>query len=168
MIQWAYYPRSRAATEMAKQVVAAFESAEAAIDSSRHELKSNDVLAAVAPGLTKLGFKVETGKTTDAKIKVPVLFGLNGNVEQSFEADAHHVEKRFVIEVEAGRAVANHQFLKDLFQACMMYDVCHLAIAVRQIYRKSHDFDRVVRFFDTLYASRRLELPLEGVLIIGY
>jgi len=30
------------------------------------------------------------------------------------------------------------------------------------------DFQKVVQFFDTLYASRRFELPLKGVTIIGY
>jgi hypothetical protein len=66
----------------------------------------------------------------------------------------------------------NNQFLKDLFQACMMHGVKYLAIAVRNLYeggnQKSRDFERVVGFFDTLYASNRLQLPLKGVLVIGY
>jgi hypothetical protein len=99
---------------------------------------------------------------------VPVLFGLNGRQEKSFEADAYYESKGTVIEVEAGPAVTNNQFLKDLFQACMMHNVEHLAIAVRNIYLKSNDFERVVRFFDTLYVSDRIELPLSGVLIVGY
>lgn len=40
-----------------------------------------------------------------------------------------------VIEVEAGRAVDNNQFLKDLFQACMMDGISFLVIAVRNYYR---------------------------------
>lgn len=78
----------------------------------------------------------------------------------------------FVLEAEAGRAVVNNQFLKDLFQACMMKDVAHLGIAVRNLYEgggaKSRDFERVVTFFDTLYASNRLKLPLTSVVVIGY
>ncbi len=73
-----------------------------------------------------------------------------------------------MLEVEAGRAVVNNQFLKDLFQACMMHGVNYLGIAVRNIYRNSNDFDRVIRFIDTLYASSRIRLPLKGILIIGY
>lgn len=73
-----------------------------------------------------------------------------------------------MVEVEAGRGVTNNQFLKDLFQACMMHNVEHLAIAVRNRYRNSNDFERVVRFFDTLYASDRIKLPLKGILIVGY
>jgi len=64
--------------------------------------------------------------------------------------------------------VTNYQFLKDLFQACMMHEVNYLAIAVRNIYRGSNDFEKVHTFFDTLYASNRLKLPLNGILIIGY
>jgi len=32
------------------------------------------------------------------------------------------------LEVEAGRAYTNYQFLKDLFQACMMHDVQYLGM----------------------------------------
>jgi hypothetical protein len=99
---------------------------------------------------------------------VPVLFGLNGKLEKSFEADAFNSTEGFVVEVEAGRGVTNYQFLKDLFQACMMHEVYYLAIAVRNIYRKNKNFEVVHRFVDTLYASNRLQLPLKGVLIIGY
>jgi len=32
----------------------------------------------------------------------------------------------------------------------------------------SNDFENVVAFFETLYASSRLKLPLRGLLIVGY
>ena len=35
---------------------------------------------------------------------------------------------------EAGRAVYNNQFLKDIFQACMMFEVEYLVIAVLNEY----------------------------------
>lgn len=100
-----------------------------------------------------------------------MLFGENGSVEKSFDADAHDAQRRMVLEIEAGRAVANNQFLKDLFQACMMHDVEYLGIAVRQVYEGGgalKDYERVVTFIDTLYASRRLSLPLAGIVVIGY
>jgi len=93
---------------------------------------------------------------------------VNGQVDKHFEADAYHKELRTVIEVEAGRAYSNNKFLKDLFQACVMQDVDYLAIAVRLDYRGTPDFSKVLGFFETLYASTRLELPLRGVLVIGY
>jgi hypothetical protein len=153
-------------------VVRAFEAAYPSITSDQHKLPSNEVLTHVAPHLAGAGFTVETGKKKSEKVYVPVLYGNNGKVAKAFEADAHHVPGRFVVEVEAGRGVINNQFLKDFFQACMMDEIEYLAIAVRNIYEggglKNADFDTVVKFFDTLYASRRLDLPLSGVLIVGY
>ena len=168
MIQWQFYPKSDAAPDIATTVVSAFESVADIVDSRQHKLPSNDVLAAVTPYLQSAGFVVETGKKSEDKIHVPVLFGLNGKLEKSFEADAYHADARFVLEVEAGRGVTNNQFLKDLFQACMMHDVDYLGIAVRNIYKRSRDFDRVATFFETLYASNRLTLPLKGILVVGY
>jgi hypothetical protein len=168
MIEWIYYPNSRQPSDLARKVVKVFSSAAKRIDSANHELNSNNVLVVVTPGLKALGFKVETGKTADAKVNVPVLFGREGRIEKSFDADAWHEEEGFVVEVEAGRGVVNNQFLKDLFQACMMVGVNEIAIAIRSKYRNSKDFERVCKFFNTLYTSRRLQLPLEGILIIGY
>lgn len=168
MIQWQYYPKSDAAPAIASTVISAFQSASDAIDSAQNALNSNDVLAAITPQLQAAGFQVETGKKAADKIQVPVLFGLNGQLEKSFDADAYHVDAGFVLEVEAGRGVVNNQFLKDLFQACMMHGVSHLGIAIRNDYRGAPDFEKVVRFFDTMYASNRLQLPLQGILVIGY
>lgn len=172
MLNWAYFPRSAKPAPLALQVVAAFEAAYPKINSSANMLPSNGVLAHVAPLLAKAGFSVETGKKKNEKVYVPVLYGNNGQVAKAFEADAHHVQGKFVVEVEAGRGVINNQFLKDLFQACMMDEIEYLAIAVRNVYEaagiKNPDFERVVMFFETLYASERVKLPLKGILILGY
>lgn len=111
---------------------------------------------------------VEAGKRAAQKLRVPVLFGRNGRVQKFFEADAWHPGEKFVLEVEAGRGVTNNQFLKDLFQACMMHDIDYLGIAVRNDYRANPDYQRMVEFFETLYASNRMRLPLRGVLTVGY
>ena len=52
---------------------------------------------------------VEKGKKNKDKISIPVLFGTNGKVEKSFDADAYFDKAEYVIEVEAGRAVVNYQ-----------------------------------------------------------
>ena len=168
MNQWIFFPRSTRCPELGLAVVSAFEAAAEGIDSEHNDLSSDQVLSRVAPHLARLGFRVETGKTANEKVSVPVLFGRNGSLDKSFEADAYHEQAGFVVEVEAGRGVVNNQFLKDLFQACMMHGVRHLAIAVRATYRGNRDFERVVVFFETLYASDRLQLPLDGILVIGY
>ena len=169
MINWVFFPKSNKPTKLAKDIVKVFNDNFDKINSSKHQLKSNDVLSNISEGLEKIGFQVEKGKKKEEKIFVPVLFGQNGIVEKYFEADAFFDEKGFVLEVEAGRGFTNNQFLKDLFQACMMHNIDYLGIAVRMIYReKNKDYEKIVQFFDTLFASNRLQLPLKGILIIGY
>lgn len=168
MINWQFFPKSRIIPDHFIKVIGVFELNEKSISSVIHNYSSNEVLEHVRNGLEDLDFQIEKGKKSDDKIKVPVLFGQNGKLEQSFDADGYNNLFKTVIEVEAGRAVANYQFLKDLFQACMMYDVDYLIIAIRNDYRGNPDFQKVITFFNTLYASGRLHLPLKGILIIGY
>ena len=138
------------------------------IDSKTHNLVSNDVLAVVRPYLENEGYKVEVGKSSSEKIDVPVLFGYDNKIDKSFYADALSEDGKIVIEVEAGQATENHRFLKDIFEASMMFDVEYLVLAVRNTYRNHKDFQRVYTFLETLYISNRLRLPLKGVLLIGY
>lgn len=128
----------------------------------------DEVLAKVRPFLEKLGYKVEIGKSANEKIDVPVLFGNDNVIDKSFYADAISKDGRIVIEVEAGQATENHRFLKDIFEACMMFDVEYLVLAVRNIYRTHDDFARIYTFLETLYISNRLQLPLKGILLVGY
>ena len=168
-INWVYFPKSSPPPGFGLRVVALFEEVAEAIDSrTQTDQHSDTVMARLRPGLEKLGFRVEKGKSAEEKIVVPVLFGRKGKILRCFNADAHAASEGWVLEVEAGRAVANNQFLKDIFQACMMHDVLHLAIAVRNTYRSSDDFAKVESFLETLYVSGRLQLPLKGILLIGY
>ena len=168
-ILWQHFPKHSACSDFLRDVVKCFDEVSSEIASLDNVGQvSNDVLAKVRSGLQRLGFLVETSKTAEGKIKVPVLYGANGKVEKAFEADAYHPTMKTVVEVEAGRGVTNYQFLKDLFQACVMQDVDFAVIAIRQDYRGSDDFAKVVTFIETIYASNRLILPLKGLLIIGY
>lgn len=168
MIRSQFFPRSHGMTDIMKEVVNCFAKANEKITSDKHKLKSNDVLSHLTDGLEEIGFIVEKGKTKNEKIHVPVLFGLDNKIDKSFNADALSNDGKVVIEVEAGRAVDNNQFLKDIFQACMMFEVEYLVIAVRNDYRGSDDFKKVYSFLETLYISSRLTLPLTGILLIGY
>ena len=168
MVRYQFFPRSRGVTQEIQDVIICFKSVETDIESETKELKSNEVLLMVRPYLEKFGYTVETGKSTSEKIDVPVLFGQDNKIDKSFYADALSADGRIVIEVEAGRATENNQFLKDLFEACMMFDVEYLVLAVRNVYRTHYDFDRVYSFLETLYISNRLHLPLKGILLIGY
>ena len=168
MVKYQFFPRSRGVNKEIQDVINSFKAVEAEIESETKELKSNEVLHNVKPYLEELGYTVETGKSTTEKIDVPVLFGQDNKIDKSFYADALSADGRIVIEVEAGRATENNQFLKDLFEACMMFDVEYLVLAVRNVYRTHYDFDRVFSFLETLYISNRLHLPLKGILLIGY
>lgn len=169
MIKWQFYPKSKEAPPHLRAAVDdVFVLNSNRIDSQNHKYNSNKVLGILRSDLEKLGFNVEKGKGKSEKIRVPVLFGAEGRVEKAFDVDGWNKETKTVIEVEAGRGVTNYQFLKDLFQVCVMQDVEYLVICVRNKYLKNKDYNKVVNFFDTLYASERLKLPLSGIMVIGY
>lgn len=177
MIRWTNFPRNKKISTLGRSVIEVFEKHENLISSGKNnhlvgtgnkDSHSNSVLLKISKSLIEIGFQVETGKKKAEKINVPVLFGEQGKSLQSFDADAYHLEGKLVLEVEAGRAVTNYQFLKDFFQACVMVDVEYLIIAVRQIYKEQKDYETICNFFDSMYSSGRLNTQLKSVLIIGY
>ena len=168
-INWQLFPKHLACPPILLLTVKVFEDNFASLKSVDHEgMTSNEALAVITPDLIELGYQVETGKNRASKISIPVLYGPNGKIEKSFDADAFHKEASIVLEVEAGRAVVNYQFLKDLFQACMMQGVEFLVIAARNDYRGTSDFAKISTFMNTLYASERMVLPLKGIMLVGY
>jgi len=167
-MKYQFFPRSQGVTSEITAIVNCFEKMYHEINSTKHNLSSNEVLEKLYMPLTEIGFNVETGKKSSDKIRIPVLFGLDNKIDKEFNADALSYDGKIVIEIEAGRAVDNNQFLKDIFQACMMFGVEYLVIAVRKEYRGRKDFDIIHTFLETLYISNRMHLPLKGILLIGY
>ena len=129
MIKYQFFPRSRGVTNEIQKVIECFKAVESDIDSATNNLVSNEVLAKVRPYLEQQSYKVEIGKSTEQKIDVPVLFGRDNAIDKSFYADALSEDGRIVIEVEAGQTTENNKFLKDIFEACMMFDVEYLVLA---------------------------------------
>ena len=168
MLRYQLFPRSVGITEQIQEVIECFELVYDEIKSPENELKSDEVLQILRPRLENIEFTIEKGKARGQKIHVPVLFGQNNSIDQSFNADGISNDGRIVLEVEAGRAVANYAFLKDIFQACMMHGVEFLIIAVRNDYKGNDDFEKAYTFLETLYISGRLVLPLKGITLIGY
>lgn len=168
MIKFQFFPRSQGITKEIKAIISCFELEYSRIKSPDFDLSSNEVLEVVRPHLEKIDFVCETGKSKEKKISVPVLFGYDNKIDKAFNADAVSSDGKIVIEIEAGRATENNQFLKDIFQACMMFEVEYLVIVVRNVYRKHKDFEIIHTFLETLYISNRLHLPLKGILLIGY
>lgn len=79
-----------------------FNTNSSSICSLHNELDSNTVLGIVSNGLISLGFEIERSKKREDKIQVPVLFGKNGKMEQSFDADGYHKEKRSSLRLKQG------------------------------------------------------------------
>ena len=154
MIRYQFFPRSHGITEDVKAVINCFKTVDTDISSDNLKLNSNAVLEKLRPHLEAIDYFLETG--------------YDNEIDKSFNADALSKDGKIVIEVEAGRAVDNNQFLKDIFQACMMFEVEYLVIAVRNDYRGSDDFKKIYTFLETLYISSRLHLPLKGILLVGY
>ena len=82
--------------------------------------------------------------------------------------DGYHKEHKIVIEIEAGRAYTNHQFLKDIFETSMMVDVDFLVLAVRNLYKGRNDYEKISHWLETLYLTNRIKLDLKGILLVGY
>ena len=162
------FPRSFGINDEIKSVIECFEKNYESIKSPDNNLSSDGVLKVISKDLEALNFRVEKSKLTNDKIKVPVLFGINNRIDKFFDADAVSADGKIIIEVEAGRGYRNNQFLKDIFQACMMPNVEFLVIAVRNHYHNSDDFKSIFQFLETLYISGRLQLPLKGIVLIGY
>jgi hypothetical protein len=168
MLKFQFFPRSVQIPFQLQALVDCFQRSHDLFRSDKFYLKSNEVLTVLSQPLKALGYRVEGSKKKDEKIQVPVLFGLNNRIDKSFDADAVSADGKIVLEVEAGRGYANNQFLKDIFQACMMPEVEYLVIAVRNDYKGVDDFGKIYNFIETLYVNGRLVLPLHGVLLIGY
>lgn len=183
-LQFTFYPHNIPLPSELQKVIDAFVSVYPEISSDNHQLHSNEVLLALREGLENLGYdveKVERDQTNPKKIikrgtvNYPVLYGANNIPFKKFQADALSSDGRIIIEVEAGQALDNFRFLKDLFEACVSVSCDYLVIAVQETYRASNkgangqkDYEKISMFFETLYASNRLVLPLKGILLIGY
>jgi hypothetical protein len=80
------------------------------------------------------------------------------------------------LEVEAGRGTQGNAIYRDLIQTSLLIDARFLALAVLIEYRfkssgkvvTSPDYRKTISLLDAIYASDRLRLSLDGVLIIGY
>lgn len=170
---WKFYPVRLPAPAWADPVLEAFRSAGKTIDSTKHTgISSDSALKAVRPALEQLGFEVESGKAAGQRISRPVLFGENGKTEVAYEVDGFHPHERVVLEVEAGRGAANNADYRDLVRASLMVDADYLILAMMQEYRAGkqtmRSFEQTMKRLDAIYASDRLKLPLDGVLLIGY
>lgn len=170
---WKFYPSRKPAPGWVPSVLEAFSTAAESVSSLTHMGVSSDaVLAAIRPSLEAIGFEVEATKAKTDKITRPVLFGENGAVLVQYDVDAYHPEHRLVLEVEAGRGAASNADYRDLVRASLMVDVSYLVLAMMLTYRGGRQITRSYEVarnrIDAIFASERLALPLDGVLLVGY
>ena len=174
-----FYPKNTRCPEHLLSITKVFESNEMNISSLNEKtskLTSDEVLRKVSCDLKKLGFTIEEGKNKMGKISKPVLFGEKGKTSLSYDIDAYSDEHNTIIEIEAGQAVLNYKFLKDLVEACLIADSEYLVIAVKIEYRYmknekpqiSQDYRKVINYMDAIFGSQRIKFLLKGIMIIGY
>jgi hypothetical protein len=174
---WIYYPSRARPPEWAHGIVDVVAAARPQIDTATvRGLRSNAVLKQIAPGLQDLGYSVETGKHAGGRIERPVLFGRSGTERVRYDVDAMHDGLGVVVEVEAGRGKLGNAVYRNLIRASLVVDARYLALGVMADYRRMSsgrevseaDFQYSLALLDAIYASGRLKLPFEGVLLFGY
>jgi hypothetical protein len=175
--EWVYYPVRTRPPAWVHSFVGVVKTLQPTIGSiSVRGLTSDRVLGELRPGLEALGYRVEAGKLRNQRIHVPVLFGDQGRERVAWEVDAVHDELGIVVEVEAGRGARGNALYRDLVRASLLVDMRYLVLGLMLNYRhKSGGRDIDVASYregreilDAVYASGRLALPFEGVLLFGY
>ena len=174
---WSYYPSREKPPAWVTQLIAAVKEAKEEIDSeSVLGLTSDKVLAALRPQLESIGYRVEKGKLKDERIPLPVLFGEQGAARVSYEVDAVQEELGVLLEVEAGRGARGNAVYRDLIRTSLIFDANYLALGVMMKYRHKssgreisvQSYHDAKNLLDAIYASQRLQLPFDGVLLFGY
>lgn len=158
------------------QLVAIVADAEAVVSTpAGGRLESNDVLEALAPRLgDEMGFTVEKGKKAIDKIPRPVLFGEQRTVAVTMEVDAFDDARGIALEVEAGRAWNGNAVYRDIVRASLLLDARFLVLLVPTAYmppsvkRPIPAYEYTRALLDAIYSSDRLNLPFEGVILVGY
>jgi hypothetical protein len=173
--QWSYFPRNAEPPCWVTNFVAVVASSEETISTVEKKtgLSSDEVLKQLSTGMAGMGFKVESGKAKDAKIVRPVLYGENGVPSVSYEIDAFHDELGVAVEIEAGRGAHNNADYRDILRTSLILNAYYLVLVMPIAYRSgtaalTPAYKRTLNQLDAIYASRRLQLPFAGVLLVGY
>lgn len=173
--RWTHFPRNVRSPGWVSGLVEVVRDAEAAISTPLGgRLESDGVLVQLAGGLAALGYTVEKGKKAVDKIDRPVLFGDEGTAAVTMEVDAFHDRHGIAVEVEAGRAWNGNAVYRDIVRTSLLLDAAYMALLVPLAYkppsvkRAVPVYDYTRHLLDAIYASQRLHLPFDGVLLVGY
>jgi hypothetical protein len=175
--RWRYYPARDVPPNWATDLIQVFSDAKANIDTTSIQgEKSDGILSSLHPGLALLGYQVETSKKVSDKIERPVLFGDEGTPRVQYQIDAWLPDPGVVVEVEAGRGWMGNAFYRDLIRTSLIVGARYLVIGMMSQYvytsggkkSSSRDYENARDQLDAIFASGRLQLPFEGVLLVGY
>jgi hypothetical protein len=171
---WCLFPRYLIAPSWVPDFIRVLNQSQKKIDSQTHnKFDSDQVLKALSDGLCALGWEIETGKTKEAKIYRPVLFGDNGVSRVSYEIDGWHPLHKAVLEIESGRGWQGNALYRDLIRTSIVQDAEFLVLGMRNSYsygsvKHQNDFQKAREQLDAIYASGRLNLPFNGILLFGW
>ena len=164
-----YFPNQSKIPSTLKKLLKIFEKYKDLIDSSNDDdetrRNSDAVLGILSDDLEKAGYLVERSKKREDKISFK--FKVD-EIDLTFEADGFHASHKIAIEVEAGRAWDNKQFLKDIFEASLIDEIEYMVVAVRMKYRGRNDFLKISNWLKAIYASNKIKMNFRGLLLIGY
>ena len=93
-----------------------------------------------------------------------------------FEIDAFHEELGIAVEVEAGRGAQSNAGYRYIVRTSLLLDARYMVLMMPILYRyssggralKEEAYARTRDQLSAIYASQRLRLPFEGVLLVGY
>jgi hypothetical protein len=176
---WTYFPHNVKPPAWVAPLISVVDMAEVDVctEVERQGLTSDAVLTALADGMRALGYEVESSKAAAGKVKRPVLYGENGTSTVTYEVDAAHDEYGIVVEVEAGRGARGNAAYRDVIRTSLILDARFLVLMMPLTYRIATGTARATSvpayrdardMLEAIYASRRLPLPFEGVLLVGY
>ena len=178
--QWRFFPAFRPPPSWVPALVSIFQANRAQIDSlvvHAKRMESDDVLRVLADDLERdMGFAVERGKKKMGKLRRPVFFGDQGTYLRTYEIDAFQPDHGIALEVEAGRATMGNAIYRDIVQGSLIVDARLLTLVVPIEYRyksgareaKEPSYAKTYSVVEAIYGSQRLDLPFEGLLLIGY
>ena len=138
-------------------------------------------LPLVADGLDLTGVDISAAAIAQLAARAPdradrLVCGDLGKAEVNYEIDAFHDELGVAVEVEAGRGACNNADYRDIVRTSLILDARNMALLMPVCYRfmsgqrqyATRAYERTRNQLDAIYASQRLQLPFDGVLLIGY
>lgn len=179
--RWKYYPAWKPRPGWVLEMVNAISTRQDELDSQQFVgvdlyQDSNVVLGRLKPVLEPLGFVIEGpgDRGSIPALRRAVLHGEGPALERHYDVDGWHEALGIALEVEGGKAHEGRNAVWDLIKFCLITDVNYGVIIVPLNYQPRErtwtpPYDRIRGDFDAMYANpERFQIPLQGLLLIGY